>query len=157
MIEQLPSVRCGQGRLGEFQSPCRPACIEALKFVPRLVCCTNLVIVIQSLFWDKITMNGAQVRMARAALKMNVRDLAAAAEVSPNTITRVEADLPSNATTMAAIRRVFEAAGIEFTNGGQPGVRLKSVAVPAEPASASKPATGAKVAAPKKTRAKGRR
>jgi transcriptional regulator with XRE-family HTH domain len=69
-------------------------------------------------------MNGAQVRMARAALKMNVRDLAAAAEVSPNTITRVEADLPSNASTMAAIRRVLEAAGVEFTNGDRPGVRL---------------------------------
>ena len=39
-------------------------------------------------------MNGAQVRMARAALKMNVRDLAIAAEVSPNTIVRIEADLP---------------------------------------------------------------
>jgi transcriptional regulator with XRE-family HTH domain len=69
-------------------------------------------------------MNGAQVRMARAALKMNVRDLAAAAEVSPNTITRIEADLPSNASTLAAIRRALEAAGIEFMDGDKPGVRV---------------------------------
>lgn len=99
-------------------------------------------------------MNGAQVRMARAALKMNVRDLAAAAEVSPNTITRVEADLPSNATTMAAIRRVFEAAGVEFTNGGQPGVRLKPVAAPAEPAGAAKLVPATKAAPRKKTRSR---
>jgi transcriptional regulator with XRE-family HTH domain len=69
-------------------------------------------------------MNGAQVRMARAALKMNVRDLAAAAEVSPNTITRIEADLPSNASTLAAIRRALEAAGVEFMDGDKPGVRV---------------------------------
>jgi len=69
-------------------------------------------------------MNGAQVRMARAALKMTVRDLAAAAEVSPNTITRIEADLPLNPATLGAIRRALEAAGVEFTNGDKPGVRL---------------------------------
>jgi transcriptional regulator with XRE-family HTH domain len=71
-------------------------------------------------------MTGAQARMARAALKMSVRDLAAVAKVSPNTITRIEADLPSNNSTVAAIRRALEAAGVEFTNGGQPGVRLKA-------------------------------
>jgi transcriptional regulator with XRE-family HTH domain len=91
-----------------------------------LVFCTNPVIVIQSLFWEKFTMNGAQVRMARAALKMNLRELAAEAEVSPNTITRIEADMPSNASTMAAIRSVFEARGVEFIpeNGGGVGMRL---------------------------------
>jgi len=72
-------------------------------------------------------MNGAQVRMARAALKMNVRDLAAAAQVSPNTITRIEADLPSNASTLAAIRRALEAAGVEFINGDRPGVRVRDL------------------------------
>ncbi len=70
-------------------------------------------------------MNGTQIRMARAALKMNVRDLATAAQVSPNTISRIEADLPANASTLAAIQRALEAAGVEFTNGDQPGVRLK--------------------------------
>ena len=40
---------------------------------------------------------------------------------------------------MNALRRAFEAAGVEFTNGQQPGVRLTKVvaARSAEPASAS--------------------
>ena len=70
-------------------------------------------------------MTGAQFRMARAALKMGVRDLAALAKVSPNTITRIEADMPSNSSTVTAIRAALEAAGVEFTNGDQPGVKLK--------------------------------
>jgi transcriptional regulator with XRE-family HTH domain len=135
VLPELPGF--GGGSLGHFRNPW-------LKFVPLLVCCTNLAIVMQYLFWDKYTMNGAQVRMARAALKMNVRDLAAAAEVSPNTITRIEADLPSNASTVAAVRRALEAAGVEFTNGSHPGVRL--VRDPgATPA--AKPARRKKVAA----------
>jgi transcriptional regulator with XRE-family HTH domain len=118
-----------------------------LKFVPLLVCCTNIEIGTQQLFWDKSTMNGAQVRMARAALKMNVRDLAAAAEVSPNTISRIEADLPSNAATLAAIRRALESAGVEFTNGDKPGVRMARQPAASAPSKAAvrklaKPAAG---------------
>ncbi|KAA5599225.1 helix-turn-helix transcriptional regulator [Blastochloris sulfoviridis] len=65
--------------------------------------------------------------MARAALKLSVRDLAAAASVSPNTVTRIEADGTSNAATLAAVQRALEEAGVEFIpeNGGGPGVRLK--------------------------------
>jgi transcriptional regulator with XRE-family HTH domain len=65
--------------------------------------------------------------MARAALKMSVRELAAAAQVAPNTVTRVEADLPSNTSTLLALRKVLEAAGVEFIpeDGGGAGVRLK--------------------------------
>ncbi len=72
-------------------------------------------------------MIGAQLRMARAALKMGVRDLASLARVSPNTITRLESDQASNATTVAAVRRALEAAGVIFVeeNGEGPGVRLK--------------------------------
>ena len=70
---------------------------------------------------------GAQVRMARAALKLGVRDLARLAEVSPTTITKVEADLPTNSSTLLAVRTALEAAGVEFIreNGGGPGVRLR--------------------------------
>ena len=73
---------------------------------------------------------GSQIRMARAALKLGVRDLAERAQVSPNTITRVEADNPANAATISAIQRALEAAGVEFIdeNGGGPGVRLKKAA-----------------------------
>jgi transcriptional regulator with XRE-family HTH domain len=74
-----------------------------------------------------MSLRGAQVRMARAALRMSVRDLAKLAEVSPTTVTRVEADQPSNATTLRALERALELAGIEFIdeNGGGPGVRLR--------------------------------
>ncbi|WP_395698736.1 helix-turn-helix domain-containing protein [Methylocella sp.] len=79
-------------------------------------------------------MTGAQLRMARAALKFSVREIAALAQVSPNTVTRIEADLPSNASTIAAIRAALEAAGVEFIaeNGGGPGVRLRKAAPPGE-------------------------
>jgi hypothetical protein len=66
--------------------------------------------------------------MARAALKLGVRDVAQAARVSPTTVIRVEADLPANAATVAAIRTALEAAGAEFTNGDAPGVRLRKPA-----------------------------
>ncbi len=64
--------------------------------------------------------------MARAALRLGVRDVAKAAKVSPATLSRVEADQPANASTLAAIRAALEAAGVEFIeeNGGGPGVRL---------------------------------
>jgi transcriptional regulator with XRE-family HTH domain len=71
-------------------------------------------------------MNGDQARMARAAVKLGVRDVAARAKVSPNTVTRVEAGLSVNNSTLEAIQRALEAAGVEFTNSDQPGVRLRT-------------------------------
>jgi transcriptional regulator with XRE-family HTH domain len=70
--------------------------------------------------------------MARAVLKWGVREVAKAARVSPATVTRVEADQPANAATLAAIRGALEAAGVEFIdeNGGGPGVRLRKAAKP---------------------------
>ena len=72
-------------------------------------------------------MTGDQARMARAALKLSVREVAAAAKVSPNTVTRVEAGSAVNNSTLAAIRGALEAAGVEFIaeNGGGAGVRLR--------------------------------
>ena len=72
-------------------------------------------------------MNADQARMARAALKLSVRDVASAAKVSPNTVTRLEAGLTVNASTIAAIRAALESAGVIFVeeNGEGPGVRLK--------------------------------
>ncbi|MFE0757888.1 helix-turn-helix domain-containing protein [Inquilinus sp. NPDC058860] len=65
--------------------------------------------------------------MARAALKWGVRDLAREAQVTPATVTRIEAGQAAHASTLKAIRAALEAAGIEFIpeNGGGPGVRLK--------------------------------
>jgi ribosome-binding protein aMBF1 (putative translation factor) len=64
--------------------------------------------------------------MARAALNWNVLDLAREAKVGASTIVRFEAERgKSNPATIMAIERALEAAGVEFTNGDQPGVRLK--------------------------------
>jgi transcriptional regulator with XRE-family HTH domain len=63
--------------------------------------------------------------MARAAIEMGVRDLAEAAKVSTNTITRFERGEALRERTVDAIRAALEALGVEFTNGDQPGVRLR--------------------------------
>jgi predicted transcriptional regulator len=55
-------------------------------------------------------------------------DLAKASGVSEPTIWRLEADdgeLGGRADTIEKIRRALEKAGVEFTNGKRPGVRLK--------------------------------
>lgn len=66
----------------------------------------------------------AQIRMARAALDMTVRGLANRAEVAPMTVNRIErGHVSPNRTTMAAIQRALEGAGIEFLN--EDGVRIK--------------------------------
>ena len=71
-------------------------------------------------------MNAAQCRMARAALELGVRDLAAAAKVSPSTITRLESGEELKPRTVEAVMQALEAAGIVFIgeDGGGPGVRL---------------------------------
>jgi transcriptional regulator with XRE-family HTH domain len=70
-------------------------------------------------------MDANQARMARAALKLSVQEVGELARVSPNTVTRVEAGLPVNHSTIVALRTAFQDAGVEFTNGDQPGVRLR--------------------------------
>jgi transcriptional regulator with XRE-family HTH domain len=66
--------------------------------------------------------------MARAALNLGVRELATAAEVSTNTITRLERGESLYPRTIDAIRAALETAGVEFIaeNGGGAGVRLKA-------------------------------
>lgn len=67
-----------------------------------------------------------QVRMARAALKWGVRDLASRANITAATVTRIEAGRPGYTATLEAIRIAFETAGLEFIpeNGGGVGVRF---------------------------------
>jgi transcriptional regulator with XRE-family HTH domain len=60
---------------------------------------------------------------------MGVRELAALAGVSPDTIARLERGEPLRESTLKTIQRSLEAAGVEFTNGDQPGVRLKAKGV----------------------------
>nr|WP_035370446.1 helix-turn-helix transcriptional regulator [Acetobacter papayae] len=65
--------------------------------------------------------------MARVAVGWGVRELAAAADVSPNTIARLERGEELKASTIEAIRSALETAGVEFIpeNGGGAGVRLR--------------------------------
>ena len=68
----------------------------------------------------------AQVRMARAALNWSLETLAKAAGVHRNTISNFETEkYAGDPEKLAAVRRALEAAGVEFTNGEQPGVRMK--------------------------------
>ncbi len=71
-------------------------------------------------------MTPAQCRAARALLNWNQEKLAAAAQVSVNTVRNFETEKSApQRSTLDVMRRALEAAGVEFTNGGQPGVRLK--------------------------------
>jgi transcriptional regulator with XRE-family HTH domain len=69
-----------------------------------------------------------QCRMARAAVGLGIRDLAAAAKVSMDTVARFERGEELKERTIEALQRALEAAGVEFTNGEQPGVRLNKSA-----------------------------
>jgi transcriptional regulator with XRE-family HTH domain len=68
----------------------------------------------------------AQVRAARGLLNWTVRDLAEKAGVHRNTVTNIETErYAGDSETLEAIRRALEKAGVEFTNGKRPGVRLR--------------------------------
>jgi transcriptional regulator with XRE-family HTH domain len=65
--------------------------------------------------------------LARTAIGWGVRDLAEAAEVSPDTVARLERGEVLRSDTLQKLRRTLEKAGVEFIteNGGGPGVRLR--------------------------------
>jgi transcriptional regulator with XRE-family HTH domain len=67
----------------------------------------------------------AQVRAARGLLNWTVRDLAEKARVHRNTVTNIETGkYAGDPKTLDAIQRALEKAGVEFTNGKRPGVRM---------------------------------
>jgi transcriptional regulator with XRE-family HTH domain len=99
-----------------------------------------------------------QCQMARAALGWGVRELAAAAKVSVDTLARFERGEALKERTVEAIQRALEEAGIDFIpeNGGGVGVRFRTPAVaPAQSASAAKPTKATKTVPRKKTRKRG--
>ena len=69
-------------------------------------------------------MKPIQLKMARAAAGWGVRDLAKKAGVTANTVTRIENGADAKQSTMDRLQSALESAGVEFTNGDQPGVRL---------------------------------
>jgi transcriptional regulator with XRE-family HTH domain len=70
-------------------------------------------------------MKAIQLRMARAAVGWGVRELAERAGITANTVTRIENGADAKQSTMDALQRALEVVGLEFTNGDQPGVRLR--------------------------------
>ena len=66
----------------------------------------------------------SQCRMGRAALAWSAPDLAKVAEVGVNTVSRFETGANVTTATVEAIATALQAAGVEFTNGDAPGVRL---------------------------------
>jgi transcriptional regulator with XRE-family HTH domain len=76
-------------------------------------------------------LTATQCKMARAALDWGVRELADAAGINVNTVTRFESGKKANVSTQKLIRQACETAGLVFIAGGEaslsggPGVRLK--------------------------------
>jgi hypothetical protein len=71
-------------------------------------------------------MTPAQCRAARAFLDWTQPELASKAEIGLSTVVdfeRVRRIVSSEAA--ASLQRALEAAGVEFTNGGEPGVKLR--------------------------------
>ena len=70
--------------------------------------------------------SAAQIRAARGLLGWTPRELARRAIVSDATVYALEhvLGLAANVDALAAVQATIEAAGIEFTNGDAPGVRL---------------------------------
>ena len=73
---------------------------------------------------------GNQVRAACALAGVEQKWVAEKSGVSVNTIRNMEARadqaITSGAMTLHKVQAALEEAGVEFTNGGQPGVRLKA-------------------------------
>jgi transcriptional regulator with XRE-family HTH domain len=89
----------------------------------------------------------AQCRAARGLLDWTQQELADAAHIGVATVRLFESEATETRhATLAVLRRAFELAGVEFSNGDQPGVRLTKTAAahPVRPAGASKPKGTAK-------------
>ncbi len=80
---------------------------------------------------------GFQLRAARSLIGMDQNVLADRAKLNVNTIRSMEAGGPASiagrAANVQAVQRALEAAGVEFLNHGQPGVRLRKVAIKSKP------------------------
>ncbi len=72
-------------------------------------------------------MKAAQCRAARALIGWSTQQLASHAEVGVNTVNRFEGGQDARMSSVDAIRRALEAAGVIFIaeNGEGPGVRLR--------------------------------
>ena len=68
----------------------------------------------------------AQIRAGRGLVNWSVRELSERSGVHRNTITNFETGKSGgDESTIAAIRAALESAGVVFTNGDEPGVKLR--------------------------------
>jgi len=75
----------------------------------------------------------AQCRAARALLDWSQMTLAKTARVGSATVQNFERGLSvPRPATLTVIVQAFEKAGVEFTNGDAPGLKLRKVAAPAK-------------------------
>jgi transcriptional regulator with XRE-family HTH domain len=71
-------------------------------------------------------MTPAQCRAARSLLDWTQEKLCEAAQVSGPTVRNFEnGTITPRRASLAAIQRALEDAGVEFTNGDEPGVKLR--------------------------------
>jgi predicted transcriptional regulator len=80
---------------------------------------------------DDSDLTSEHVRAARALLRWEQQDLATKSGVSLPSVKRLETQpgkLAAHDSTLSALRGALEKAGIEFQNGGSPGVRLRKLA-----------------------------
>jgi len=71
---------------------------------------------------------GSQIRAARELLGWRQAELAKRARIQAHSVESAESSLGQSfvpGQDMQAMRAVLEAAGVEFTNGDEPGVKLR--------------------------------
>jgi hypothetical protein len=74
-------------------------------------------------------LTASQCRAARGLLDWTQQDLADAARIGVATVRLFEGETTeTRPATLAVVKQALELAGVEFTNGDQPGVRLTKVA-----------------------------
>ncbi len=69
-----------------------------------------------------------QLRAGRVLVGLEQQELATAAGVSIGTVRRMEAGagpIRGQAETLRRVQRALETAGVAFTNGAEPGVKLR--------------------------------
>ena len=66
------------------------------------------------------------IRAARAVLGLTTKELADAAGISINPVTRLERDKGVHKASADSIQLALEAKGIEFLNSGQRGIRWRA-------------------------------
>jgi predicted transcriptional regulator len=72
---------------------------------------------------------GRQLKAARALVGWEQTDLARKSGVAISTVRRMESfngEVGARTSTLSLVIRALEKAGVEFLNGGQPGVRMRA-------------------------------